>query len=66
MKKLIEALSVLLLGLTFLTMAQAAAPTSIETRDLMFLIQEEKLAHDVYVRLGEKYSTMPFVNIPQI
>lgn len=45
--------------------AQAAIPTVFEDADqaLLYLIEEEKLAHDVYVALDELYGTGPFGNI---
>ncbi len=64
MKKFTEILTTIVLGTTFLATAQASlSPT--EDKDLTFMIQEEKLAHDIYIKFGEKYSRMPFMNIPK-
>lgn len=64
MKKLTGILTTLILSTTSLAYAQSN-PSPAEVADLTFMIQEEKLAHDVYVKLGEKYSSMPFMNIPK-
>lgn len=42
-----------------------AALTEAEVRDLLLMREEEKLARDVYLTLGEKYNQRVFVNIPR-
>lgn len=45
--------------------AQPAAPLSEdETHDLLHMHEEEKIARDVYLRLGERWNLAPFQNIP--
>ena len=54
---------------TMLQTAIAAMPvtdlTAVEQAGLLYMREEEKLAHDVYVTLGEKWNVPVFQNIPQ-
>lgn len=43
--------------------APASALTDVERQDLLHMYSEEKVAHDVYVRLGEKWGSRVFENI---
>lgn len=64
MNKLTAVFSTFVLGSAFIVSAHAGVlPT--EVADLTFMVQEEKLAHDIYVKLGKKYSAQPFLNIPK-
>ena len=40
------------------------AATSAEQQHANYLLEEEKLARDLYLSLGEKWALMPFQNIP--
>ncbi len=64
MKKFTKILTTIVLGTTFLAAAQASLSPA-EDKDLIFMIQEEKLAHDIYLKFGEKYTRMPFMNVPK-
>lgn len=71
MKTLYATILVALVAITVLTVAPltyAAVPaaealTADETAALLYMREEEKLAHDVYVVLGEKWSLPAFDNI---
>ncbi len=63
---------VLIIGLAFAEVhakpdrrppASATALTDVEKKDLLHMYSEEKVAHDVYVRLGEKWGSRVFENI---
>lgn len=45
--------------------SDAAALTDAEKADLLLMREEEKLARDVYLTLGEKYRQNVFINIPR-
>ncbi len=48
--------------------ANLPAATSIDEsteQELLYMVEEEKLAHDVYVALGEVYDVNQFTNIPR-
>ena len=33
-----------------------------ESRDMQYMVEEEKLARDVYTYFGDKYGSRPFLN----
>lgn len=41
----------------------STSPTDTVTRELQFILEEEKLAHDIYTKLYEKWGTRQFGNI---
>ncbi|MDF7807414.1 DUF2202 domain-containing protein [Pontiellaceae bacterium B12219] len=47
------------------TTAPTTALTADETRDLLLMREEEKLARDVYNAMGELYNQRVFINIPR-
>ena len=44
-------------------LAAASSIDSATEQNLLYMVEEEKLAHDVYVALGEQYDARQFVNI---
>ena len=42
---------------------QNNTPTNSESEDMQYLVEEEKLAKDVYTYFGDKYGSRPFLNI---
>lgn len=51
-------------GATMASVSNAALPEA-TAKDLMYLREEEKLARDVYIALGQLYDQQVFVNIPR-
>ena len=64
-KKLFVALIFAGLMLPQMAWLQTPALTSIEKADIMFMMEEEKMARDVYVVLHEKWGKRSFDNISQ-
>jgi len=44
---------------------QSNIRTNSESDDMQYLVEEEKLAKDVYTYFGDKYGSRPFLNIQQ-
>lgn len=58
------------IGLIFLALigglqvfGQSNIPANSESEDMQYLVEEEKLARDVYSYFGDKYGSRPFLNI---
>jgi len=43
--------------------SQSNIPANSESDDMQYLVEEEKLAKDVYTYFGDKYGSRPFLNI---
>lgn len=60
--------TVLLVGMSmsylYANAAPVATPISAEQQHANYMLEEEKLARDLYVTLGQKWALMPFKNIP--
>jgi len=54
---------IVMFGVGTVTLAKAASLTPDEEADLIFQREEEKLAHDVYLRMYEKWGAAIFSNI---
>jgi hypothetical protein len=66
MKRMVVLAMAMVMGVTAFAIPNAAAATRLTTeqrKELKYLIEEEKLARDVYTYLAENVTTQKFVNI---
>ena len=55
----------IIFGMVIFTNSTSKKTTENDTSSLLFMFEEEKLAHDVYTFLYTKWETRPFANIKE-